>query len=181
MLEEFEIGPVTDRPLFGLPAETSAQVIEGINRYAAEIPIVFGAAIEGSSDAPALAWEAPLLEVAREGLMMAGKRELNRIIEDLGFRIDALGGAEGVTLDPSFESVRHQTESAARSIIEQAAGGLLQNLPVIGDLTRDATEDASDDDGESGLLDLLPGLLETLLDPVSGSEKTDDAEASSSE
>ncbi|MEE8592671.1 MAG: TIGR03546 family protein, partial [Candidatus Bipolaricaulota bacterium] len=70
LLEEFEIRATTDRSLFGLPVGTATRVIEGINRYAAEIPIVFGAAIEGSSDAPALAWEAPLLEIAREGLMM---------------------------------------------------------------------------------------------------------------
>ncbi|MCK5585891.1 DUF748 domain-containing protein, partial [Candidatus Bipolaricaulota bacterium] len=98
LLEEFEIDVSPDRTLFGLPAGTAARVIEGINRYAGEVPIVFGAAIEGSSDAPALAWEAPLLEIAREGLMMAGKRELNRTIEELGHRIDGLGGVEGIPL-----------------------------------------------------------------------------------
>jgi len=181
LLEEFEIDPAADRPVFGLPAETSRRVIEGINRYAAEIPIVFGAAIQGSSTAPELAWEAQLLEIAREGLMMTGRRELNRTIEELGIRIDGLGGIEGIPLDPNFQSVQQQAESAARSIIEAAAGGLLQDLPVIGDLTRDTTEDSSGDEDESGLLDLLPGLLETLLDSTPASEETDDGEAGGSE
>ncbi len=171
LLEEFEISASTDRPLFGLPAGTATRVIEGINRYAAEIPIVFGAAIEGSSDAPALAWEAPLLEIAREGLMMAGRRELNRTIEELGLRIDGLEGDEGVPLDPSFESVQRQAESAAHSIIEEAGGELLPDLPMIGDSAGDA----------NGLSELLPDWLETLLDPASETEETDDPEAASSE
>ncbi len=171
LLEEFELDTAPDRPLFGLPAGTSTQVIEGINRYADELPIVFGAVIEGSSDAPVLAWEAPLLEIAREGLMMAGARELNRTIVELGSRIEGLGGVEGIPLDPSFESIQQQTESAARTLIEDAAAGLLQNLPVIGDLVGDETEDDSED--ARGLSDLLPGLLDTLLD---WSSKSDDVE-----
>ena len=174
LLEEFEIDPTTDRPLFGLPAGTSTQVIEGINRYADEVPIVFGAVIEGSSDAPVLVWEAQLLEIAREGLMMAGKRELNRTIEELGIRIDGLGGVEGIAIDPSFQAVQQQAESAARSLIEETAGGLLQNLPVLGDLAGDATEDESSSEDESGLEGLLPGLLESLLDSLPANEIADD-------
>lgn len=181
LLEEFEISATTDRALFGLPAGTATRVIEGINRYAAEIPIVFSAAIEGSPDAPVLAWEAPLLEIAREGLMMAGRRELNRTIEELGLRIDGLGGDEGIPLDPSFESVQQQAESAARSIIEETADELLQDLPMIGDSAGDANGDESGDADANGLSDLLPDWLETLLDPASETEETDDPEAASSE
>ncbi|MCK5585405.1 hypothetical protein KAJ02_04980, partial [Candidatus Bipolaricaulota bacterium] len=176
-LEEFEIDVSPDRTLFGLPAGTAARVIEGINRYAGEVPIVFGAAIEGSSDAPALAWEAPLLEIAREGLMMAGRRELNRTIEELGHRIDGLGGVEGIPLDTSFKAVQQQAESAARSIIEEAGGGFLQDLPVIGDLAGDASEDGSGDVDAIG----LPGLLENLLDSLTTNQETDNDGAASSE
>jgi len=181
LLEELEINTAPDRPLFGLPAGTATRVIEGINRYADEVPIVFGAAIEGSADAPVLAWEAQLLEIAREGLMMAGQRELNRTIEELGIRIDGLGGVEGTPLDPSFQSVQQQAESAARSVIEEASGGLLQNFPVIGDLAGDTTEEASGDEDESGLADLLPGLLDSLLDSLPANEATDDDETAGSE
>ena len=174
LLEEFELDPNSDRPLFGLPAGTSAQVIEGINLYAAEIPIVFGASIGGTSNAPQLDWEVALLEVAREGLMMAGRRELNRTIEDLGIRIDGLGGVEAIILDPSFEAVQQQTEAAARTIIEDVADGLLQNIPIIGDLAGDETEEGPGDGAQPDLADLLPNLLEKLLDSTSTSSETDE-------
>lgn len=181
VLEEFEIYAAPDRPLFGLPSETSTRVIEGINRYADEVPIVFGAAIEGSSGAPKLAWEAQLLEIAREGLMMAGKRELDRTIEALGIRIDALGGIERIPLDAGFEALQQQTEAAARTLIEEATGGLFQDLPVIGDMAGDTSEEVSNDADANGLSDLLPSLLENLLNPPTASEETDDAETSSSD
>ena len=180
LLEDFEIDPTSDQSLFGLPAGTSLQVIQGINQYAAEIPIVFGATIAGSSDAPQLEWETALLEIAREGLMMAGRRELDRTIEELGIRIDGLGGIENVILDPSFEAVQQQTEAAARTLIENAATGLIQNLPIIGDLTGDPTGPTSDDDGEPGLLDVLPRLLDNLLDSALSNDETEE-EATASE
>ena len=179
LLEEFEIDPTSDQPLFGLPVGTSSQVIEGINSYAAEIPIVFGAMIGGSSDAPQLKWEAALLEIAREGLMMVGRRELNRTIEELGIRIDGLGGIEEVILDPTFEAVQVQTEAAARTLIENAAEGLLQTLPNIGDVMTGETEVTPEDEAKSGLEDLLPSLLEKLLDSAPASEEADNEAATS--
>jgi len=121
-----------------------------------------------------------LLEIAREGLMMAGRRELDRTIEELGVRIDGLGGIEDVILDPSFEAVQQQTEAAARTLIENAATGLIQNLPSIGGLTGDTTDPTSDGEGKSGLLDVLPRLLDNLLDSALSNDENDE-EATSSE
>lgn len=179
LLEDFEIDPISDQSLFGLPVGTSLHIIQGINHYASEIPIVFGAAIEGSSDAPQPKWEAALLEIAREGLMMAGRRELDRTIEELGVRIDGLGGIEDVILDPSFEAAQRQTEAAARTLIENAATGLIQGLPSRGDLTGDTTAPSSDDDGEPAMLDLLPRLLDSLLDSSAATDETDEDVSSS--
>jgi|GEM_PF-613313 uncharacterized protein (TIGR03546 family) len=177
LLEDFELSTTTARPLFGLPVATSERVIGGINHYAAEVPLVFGALIEGSADAPVVAWEAPLLEIAREGLMMMGKREFNRTIMELGSRIDGLGGFEDIPLDPSFEGLQQATESAARNLIENAGGGLLQDLPVIGD----AIDDEGDREPADGadLSDLLPGLLNKLLDSAEQNEDTEGGASSS--
>ena len=71
--------------------------------------------------------------------------------------------------------MQQQAESAARSLIEETAGGLLQNLPVLGDLAGDATEDESSSKDEFGLEDLLPGLLESLFDSLPVNEEDDDA------
>lgn len=177
LLESFELATTTDRPLFGLPANTSKRVIEGINHYASEVPLVFGALIEGSADAPVVAWEAPLLEIAREGLMMMGQREFNRTIIELGGRIDGLGGLKDIPLDPSFESLQQATESAARNLIESVGGGLLQDLPAVGDATDD--EAASTPEDAKDLSDLLPGLLDRLLDSAGKNEDTEGGASSS--
>ncbi|MBE0634921.1 TIGR03546 family protein [Candidatus Bipolaricaulota bacterium] len=173
LLEDLELQASSDQALFGLPYETSEHVVEGINRYAADVPIVFGALIGGTSDAPELQWEAPLLQIAREGLMMAGRRELDRVIEELGGRVDRLGGIGGIPLDPSFEQIQQQTEAAAREVIEDAAGRLFQDFPLVQDLT--GSPDVGDTEGsdEAGLSDLLPDLLENLLNPSSGDDNPD--------
>jgi len=67
LLEEFRLRGGPQRPLFGLPVETSDRVIAGISRNAGDLPIVFGLLIGGPDDSPVIEWEAPLLEVAREG------------------------------------------------------------------------------------------------------------------
>ena len=111
-----------------MPKDTSDRVIEGINRYAEEIPIVFGSAIGGPADAPELDWEAPWLEVAREGLLMTGRGELESTIAQLGLKIDELGGPAGVPVAAEYAAVHEQAGRVARAIIEDAGGELLDDL-----------------------------------------------------
>lgn len=166
LIEDLHIADAAE-PLFGLRASTSARVIEGINRYAQEAPIVFGSGVEGSADAPRLAWEAPLLEIAQEGLMLAGRRELQSTIESLGVRIDALGGTGDIELDPAFSAVRSSAEATVRSTVENSLEGWLQELMGEWGGGEPATaEDASTTDPWDG----IPQLLDTLLDPADGDD-----------
>ncbi len=174
LLEAFELASTAAKPLFGLPEVTSERVIEGINRYAQEVPIVFAAGIEGTQQAPTIAWEGPLLEIAREGLMMAGRRELNRTILELGNRIEGLGELSTIPVDPDFQLLQDVAQSAARDVIEQAGGELLQGLPVPEIDGRATTEDGSSE----SLLEQVPGLLNQLLDT---SSKNGDAESQASD
>jgi len=166
LLEDLHIAE-TDGALFGLPAETSARVIEGLNRYAQEAPIVFGTAVEGSAEAPRLAWEAPLLEIAQQGLMLAGRRELEETIESLGLHIEELGCGSEVALDPAFSDVRTEAEAAVRSSLESAAEGWLEDLfDDLGSPERTDTpldEEPADDEGEAsaGFFNLLEHLLDS--------------------
>ena len=171
LLEALRLRGDRDRPLFGLPAETSEEAVSGINRYAEELPIVFGSRIGGSADAPTLEWEAPLLEVAREGLLMIGKRELESTIEELGLRIEGLGGLEGVPISPNYEELQATTKGAASRIIEEATGELIEDFLVPAEDTESArSSDVVDP------TDLLPGLLEKLLRPEHDTEDGDDSE-----
>ncbi|HHR84973.1 MAG TPA: TIGR03546 family protein, partial [Candidatus Acetothermia bacterium] len=79
------------RDLFGLSPQLTQSAIEGINRYARDLPIVIGAAIDGSVDAPQVHWQEPLLKIARDGLLLEGRRELQGVIDELGSQIDILG------------------------------------------------------------------------------------------
>ncbi len=94
--------------ILGLDAATSTKVIEGINRYGREYPIVFGFAIDGVTSAPQFRWEKPLLEVAQQGLMLLGRRELQRYIDRLGLQIvdlERMGESE-VPLEEGFAQVQ---------------------------------------------------------------------------
>jgi len=163
LLEELRLRGDPQRPLFGLPSETSDRVVAGINRYAEELPLVFGSRIGGTTDVPTLEWEAPLLEVAREGLLMIGRRELESTIEQLGLRIEDLGGLEGIPISPEYGDLQAAATSAASRIIEETAGGLIEGL--LG---------PSEDDADP--IDLLPGLLEKFLHPEGDATDGDDTE-----
>jgi uncharacterized protein (TIGR03546 family) len=162
LLEELHLSGDPARPLFGLPAETSARVIDGINRYAEELPIVFGSTVSGSADAATLEWEAPLLGIAREGLLMFGRRELESTIADLGVHIDGLGGLADIPIDAEYAEVQAQVEVAARGLIEEAAGDLVDDL--LGPLA--PTEDERP---ELPIVDLLERLL-SPGDPTNGDD-----------
>ena len=163
LLEELRLRGDPQRPLFGLPGETSDSVIAGINRYAEELPIVFGSRIGGTADVPTLGWEPSLLEVAREGLLMIGRRELESTIEQLGLRIQDLGGLEGIPISTDYEDLQAATTSAASQIIQEATGSLIEGALA-------PPEDDSDP------IDLLPGLLEKLMRPEGDATDGDDSE-----
>jgi len=156
LLEDLILASDPTRPLFGLPSATSTQIIQGINRYAAEVPLVFAAGIGGSSDAPQIDWEAPLLQIAQEGLLMFGERGLTSTIESLGLRIDALGGIDQSMLDPEFEGLQSAAKDVARGIMEEAGSNLLDQLGL------SATDSQT---ASSSPLDALPQLLRNLLGP----------------
>jgi uncharacterized protein (TIGR03546 family) len=120
ILEDLILDTRDDATLFGLDAELSGHVIEGWNRYAERLPIVIGFAIGGSASEPAFEWEAALLEVAREGLLMAGRTQLAGVAEQLGLRIEDLGGVPEMALDEDYEALRESTQRAAVDLIRGA-------------------------------------------------------------
>ena len=160
LLEDLQLDALPGRPLLGLPAETSVRVLQGINRYAEGVPVVFATSIGGSSESPDIEWQAPLLEIAREGLLMTGERRFASTIEDLGLRIDALGGSDQALLDPDFAALQAQAEEAAWDLIEAAGSGLF-DPPVIQDVLPSQTSSTAP------IEDLLPALLRDLLHPPS--------------
>ena len=73
------------------------------------------------------------LEVARQGLMMAGRRELSGAIEELGRRLELLGPGEEVQLPEGYAQLKAQVQEEAARLIQGAAAppeltGALQDL-----------------------------------------------------
>jgi uncharacterized protein (TIGR03546 family) len=124
LVEDLSLAEIPGRPLFGLSADLSTRVVEGINRYARDLPVVIGLAIDGWVSSPQVHWEEPLLEIAREGLLMEGRRELQGAIDSLGLQIDALGPAVEVPLQSGYEELREQAEERATELIRGGVGGL---------------------------------------------------------
>jgi len=146
-LTGLEIARRPGSDLFGLSPQLAERTIEGINRYAQDLPIVIGAAIDGSADSPRVHWEEPLLKIAREGLLLEGKRELQRVIDQLGAQIDELGPGSDVKLPPAYEQLQQQTEDYAKQLLTGDDQG---SVP-------DATE-------------MIKGIFDRLLSPE-GSEE----------
>ncbi|HDL84990.1 MAG TPA: DUF2062 domain-containing protein [Candidatus Acetothermia bacterium] len=129
--------------LFGLSPQLAQSTIEGINRYARDLPIVIGAAIDGSAGAPRVHWEEPLLKIAREGLLLEGRRELQGAIDQLGSQIGILGPMSDVKLPPGYQELQQQAEN----YVQQLLGG-------------DGTQKAPD------ATDLIKGIFDQLLPPA---------------
>jgi len=118
LLEDFRLAEREGHPLFGLSPELSSRAVEGINRYAESLPIVIGFLVDGDTASPQFHWEGALLEIARQGLLMAGRRELDRYIDQLGLRIDTLDLAEEIPLQRGYAELREQTEKLATELIQ---------------------------------------------------------------
>jgi len=127
LLEVFRCAERSGQPLFGLTPELSRRTVEGVNRYAEDLPIVIGFLVDGNSSSPQVHWERPLIEIARQGLLMEGQRELQEAIDQLGFRIDALGTANEFSLPEGYAQLQERAEEAARTLIE---GGVEEIAPA---------------------------------------------------
>ncbi len=123
-LAGLKLAGIPGKTLFGLSPELSAQTIEGINRYAADLPIVFGFAVDGSAAAPQIHWAKPLLEVAKQGLIMEGKRAVSSIIEE---RLNALAPGEEVPLTGDYQKLASEVEARAKELLQ---GGSEQPLDL---------------------------------------------------
>lgn len=143
-LENPQIAQRADQPLFGLSPQLAGQAVEGINRYAWDVPIVFGCAIDGSAAEPVVHYEKPLLEIARQGLLMEGKRELQGAIDGLEAQIGALAPVPEVPLPAGYEALRQQADRTVDGLLGE---GPVQTAP--------------------GTTDRFKGLFERLFRPDS--------------
>lgn len=133
LLEKLHIEQKEDRPLFGLDQETCNRVVEGINNYAEEYPIVIGFLIDGTTASPTFHWERQFLEIAKQGLIMEGKREVQKYIDQLDLKIielETLETGKEIQLQPEFKVI----QDAVEELIQQSLGIEPKDLEKIQEL-----------------------------------------------
>ncbi len=165
VLEDLHISLPQGSTLFGLPEDLAEQTIDGLNRYAEQVPIVIGFAVADDPNAvlPMPDWEAPLLEIAREGLMMIGRREALAAAERLGLEIDALGGLPEAALSGEYEQLQNAAQEAATDLIEQSVRETFGiEVPQVPDETSTSGEGSVEQEADA----VLP-WIDRLLDELS--------------
>jgi hypothetical protein len=104
--------------LLGLDPQTSGYAIQGINAYGEKLPVVVGVAVTGPVSDPTVQGKVPFLEIAKKGLEMLGKQELQKYIDRIGSEVDQLkqkGLEKVVPLQKDFEAVQSETIKALKT------------------------------------------------------------------
>lgn len=118
-VDRLRVSSRKDRPrILGLDERTSAAAVQGINAYGEKLPVVVGAAVVGPVGAPSVQAQAPFLEIARKGLEMLGRQELQAHIDRIGERLDSVkkaGLEKAVPLEGDFKAIQEESLRALRS------------------------------------------------------------------
>lgn len=104
--------------ILGLDAQTSGYAIQGINAYGEKLPVVVGVAVTGPVGNPSVQGKVPFLEIAKKGLEMLGRQELQKYIDRIGGEVDQLkqkGLEKVVPLQKDFEAVQSESIKALKT------------------------------------------------------------------
>jgi len=88
------------KPILGLNAETSGYAIQGINAYGEKLPVEVAAVVTGPLEDPSVQAKMSFLEIAKKGMEMMGRKELQKYIDAVGGEVDALKKGVGDKLAP---------------------------------------------------------------------------------
>jgi uncharacterized protein (TIGR03546 family) len=119
------------KPILGLNAETSGYAIQGINAYGEKLPVEVAAVVTGPLEDPSVQAKMSFLEIAKKGLEMLGKKELQKYIDALGGEVDSLKKMGADKLAPV-------TGDAQKAVDAIKTG----DTKALEDVTKKAQEDA---------------------------------------
>ncbi len=117
VLDGLRMAARADRPLFGLSPQLTQSAVDGINRYAQDLPIVVGCAIDGSKATPQIHYETQLLEIARQGLLMEGRRELQGAVDQISAQIGTFAAGAEVHLPADYAGLRQQADNYVQGLV----------------------------------------------------------------
>jgi len=88
------------KQILGLNPEMSGYAIQGINAYGEKLPVEVAVAVTGPLDSPSVEAKLSFLEIAKKGLEVMGRKELQKVIDALGGEVDSLKKGVGDKLAP---------------------------------------------------------------------------------
>ncbi len=150
-IDQLKIAARPGQPgILGLDAQTSGYAIQGINAYGEKLPVVVGVAIVGPAGDPEIQGKVPFLEIAKKGLEMLGKQELQKYIDKIDGQIGQIkqaGLEKIVPLQDSFKAVQNDSlESLKKGDVSGVKDAVLKgktDLKSVGD-AKDIKEGAKD-------------------------------------
>lgn len=90
-IEKLKISPKPgETKILGLDPQASGYAIQGINAYGEKMPVEIGATVTGPADDPSINVKLAFLEIAKKGLEMLGKQELQKYIDQIGGEVNAI-------------------------------------------------------------------------------------------
>ena len=119
------------KPILGLTPEMSGYAIQGINAYGEKLPVEVAAGVSGPLESPAVDVKVGFLEIAKKGLEMMGRKELQKYIDAMGGEVDALKKTGAAKLAP--------VSGDAQTAVDALKAGDAKSLD---EATKKAQEDA---------------------------------------
>ncbi len=126
--------------ILGLDAQTSGYAIQGINAYGEKLPVTVGATITGPAEDPSINVKLAFLEIAKKGLEMLGKQELQKYIDKLGGEVDSIKKLGTEKLTPITGEANKAVEALKAGdakAVEDSAKKIQQDVKALPEAKKD--------------------------------------------
>jgi len=126
--------------ILGLDPQMSAYAIQGINAYGEKLPVALKAGVKGPVDSPSIDATLPFLEIAKKGLQMLGRKELDGVIQKLDGEMQSLQKLGAEKLAPATGEAQKALEALQKGDVtsaEEAARKAAEDAKKLPDAKQD--------------------------------------------
>ncbi|HZE96337.1 MAG TPA: DUF2062 domain-containing protein [Planctomycetota bacterium] len=140
-IDKLKISPKPgETKILGLDAQTSGYAIQGINAYGEKLPVTVGATVTGPAEDPTINVKLAFLEIAKKGLQMLGKQELQKYIDQIGGEADALKKLGADKLNPIQGEASKSIDALKKGdtkAVQESATKIQQDVKSLPDAKKD--------------------------------------------
>jgi len=143
-IDKLKISAKPGQPkILGLDEQTSGYAIQGINAYGEKLPVTIGATVTGPAEDPSVNVKLAFLEIAKKGLEMLGRKELQQYIDKLGGEADAikkLGAAKMAPIQGDTQKAVDAIKAGDAKAAEESMRKIQQDAKALPDAKKDAEQ-----------------------------------------